>query len=127
MELGNAVGTFIIAYNDCLFSRLHQPLAVTLVAPPSPSAPPREITRPPSIQLAPHYHGVSIPSWRQQAAVSPSPSSKDLTKQEDPALQVAVMVAMPSKPVLHPPDDQEVLPEYQIGVAELPWKWTMDS
>lgn len=51
---------------------------------------------------------------------------KPAEKQPPEAIQVAVMIAMPSPTQKQPPDkkDDETFKEYQIGVARVPWDGT---
>lgn len=80
-----------------------------------------EPRRPPTPQLTPHYHGISLPTWSPRAPPAPvkKPAAELPTVQ---GVQVGVIIAMPTA------TGPDHLPEYQIGVANVPWdqEWTLE-
>ncbi|THV04746.1 hypothetical protein K435DRAFT_790750 [Dendrothele bispora CBS 962.96] len=112
-----------------IWSRI-QPLSTNLV----PSKPPSGFLRPvpPPMVRSPSrnpaaIHGLSLPTWRPGLPIVTDREKKMDTKDKidtwagQSEMQVAVMIAMPSRS--RPPDaDNERNPvEYQIGVAYVPW------
>ncbi|KAF8652385.1 hypothetical protein AX16_004413 [Volvariella volvacea WC 439] len=71
-------------------------------------------------------HEHSLPSARMPWSLTPrgqdmNVQSTTIEPKVSQSLQVAVMISMPSMRKPHEKRDDDTLPEYQIGVAHLPW------
>ncbi|ESK88603.1 hypothetical protein Moror_3101 [Moniliophthora roreri MCA 2997] len=108
-----------------------QPLSTSLIS--FQSSPESEETKkvpsrpdPPTRMPSPNpiaYHGLSLPVWSSTARASKSEGEESPRLTSD-LMQVAVMISMPSTSHVEniSPDDEQPLPEYQLGVARIPWE-----
>lgn len=72
------------------------------------------------------FRAFPLPSWIpgvHPLVVEPH-HTKEPTPEPPEAMQITVMIAMPSAQHKRPPDkiDESALQEYQIGVTRVPWE-----